>query len=353
VGSGGNYLGAKAAVELLQGASRNIGKGKGDPQLFFAGNSLSTRYWNELLGLLEGKDFSLIVVSESGTTMEPAIAFRSLRWILERKYGTEAARKRIYTVTDPEEGALRQMSEEEGWESFDIPAGVDGRFSVLSSAGLLPMAVAGIDIVQMRKGAAKAVETYSLRSFENPVWLYAAVRNLLYRGGKSVELFESVEPGFRMFGLWWQQLFGESEGKDGKGLFPAPAELHAFGQLIQDGQHNLFETMVRFAAPEVSPTIGSDWRDLEGLNYLEGKTLSFVEENAYLGAVEAHTDAGVPVMIMECGELNEATLGELFYFLELCCGVSAYVLGVDPFDQSGVESYKRNMFRLLGKPGCE
>lgn len=357
VGIGGSYLGTRAAVELLQGPDHNIGKGKGNPQIFFAGNNVSTRSWKELMRLLDGKDFSVIVISKSGTTTEPAIAFRSLRWMLERKYGTENARKRIYVVTDPVEGALRQMAEKENWESFDIPVGVGGRFSVLTAAGLLPMAVAGINIAKVLQGAADAVERYSLRSFENPVWLYAAVRNLLYRGGKSIELLESFEPGFRVFGLWWQQLFGESEGKDGKGLFPAAAELtadlHSLGQLIQDGQRNLFETMVRFEAPEGSPVIGGDWENLDGLNYLEGKNLSFVEENAFLGTVAAHVDGGVPVMVMECGALNEQTLGELFYFLELCCGVSAYILGVNPFNQPGVEDYKQNMFRLLGKPGCE
>ncbi len=357
VGIGGSSLGARAAVELLQGPNRNIGRGKGDPQIFFAGNSLSSRHWNELTGLLSGRDFSVIVISKSGTTLEPAIAFRSLRWMLERRYGTEAARKRIYVVTDPENGALRQMAKEENWESFDIPAGVGGRFSVLSAVGLLPMAVAGIDIGQVLQGAAGAAEDYRLGSFENPVWLYAAVRNLLYRGGKAVELLASFEPGFRLFGLWWQQLFGQSEGKDGQGLFPATAELtadlHSLGPLIQDGRRNLFETVVRFEAPEVSPVIGSDWNDLDGLNYLEGKTLAFVEENAYLGTVAAHADGGVPVIAVECGQLQEQTLGELFYFMELCCGVSAYLMGGDPFVRAGTEAYRQNMFRLLGKPGAE
>ena len=357
VGIGGSYLGARAAMELLQGPDRNLGAGKGNPQIFFAGNNLSTRYWNELMKLLDGKDFSVLAVSKSGKTTEPAIAFRSLRWMLERKYGTEAARKRIYAVTDPLQGALRQMAEEENWESFDIPSGVGGRFSVLSAAGLLPMAVAGIDIAKICEGAAAAMENYRLGSFENPVWLYAAVRNLLYRGGKAIELLESFEPGFRSFGLWWQQLFGQSEGKDGKGLFPAVAELtadlHTLGQLLQDGQRNLLETMIRFAPPETGITIGADWKNLDGLNYLEGRRLDFVEESAFQGTVAAHSDGGVPVMIMECGELNEETLGELFYFMELCCCVSAYVLGVKPFGQPGVEDYRQNMFRLLGKPGCE
>ena len=357
IGIGGSYLGPRAAIELLQGPNHNIGKGKGNPQIFFAGNNLSTRHWNELQRLLKDKDFSIIVISKSGTTTEPAIAFRPLRWMLERKYGTDVANRRIYAVTDPCRGALRQMAEEEGWEAFHIPAGAGGRFSVLTAVGLLPMAVAGIDILELLNGAADARETYDLRSYENPVWQYAAVRNLLYRNGKAVEILESFEPGFKMFGGWWQQLFGESEGKDGKGLFPATAELtadlHSLGQMIQEGERNLFETMIRFDAPDQKLTIGSDWKDLDGLNYLEGKTLDFVDEQAYLGTLAAHVDGGVPVITMECGELNERKVGELFYFFELCCGVSAYVLQVNPFNQPGVEMYKHNMFKLLGKPGYD
>ena len=357
VGVGGSYLGSRAAMELLQGPNHNIGKGKGDPQIFFAGNDVSTRSWNELMRLLKDKDFSVIVISKSGTTMEPAMAFRSLRWMQERKYGTDGANKRIYAVTDPVDGALRQMAEEKGWESFSIPVGVGGRYSVLTAAGLLPMAVAGLDILEMLQGAMDAKENYALGSFENPVWQYAAVRNLLYRGGKAIEILESFEPGFKLFGAWWQQLFGESEGKAGKALFPATAELtadlHSIGQLIQEGKRNLFETMVRFDPPENKVTIDSDWKDLDGLNYLEGKTLDFVEEKAFLGTVSAHVDGGVPVIVMDCGELNERTLGELFYFMELSCGVSAYLLGVNPFNQPGVEHYKQNMFQLLGKPGYE
>ena len=357
VGVGGSYLGSRAAMELLQGPHHNIGKGKGDPQIFFAGNTVSTRSWNELMRLLKDKDFSVIVISKSGTTMEPAMAFRSLRWMLERKYGTDGANKRIYAVTDPVDGALRQMAEEKGWESFPIPVGVGGRYSVLTAAGLLPMAVAGLDILEMLQGAMDAKENYALGSFENPVWQYAAVRNLLYRGGKAIEILESFEPGFKLFGAWWQQLFGESEGKAGKALFPATAELtadlHSIGQLIQEGKRNLIETMVRFDPPENKVTIDSDWKDLDGLNYLEGKTLDFVEEKAFLGTVSAHVDGGVPVIVMDCGELNERTLGELFYFMELSCGVSAYLLGVNPFNQPGVEHYKQNMFQLLGKPGYE
>ena len=355
VGIGGSYLGARAAIELLQGPNHNMGKGRGNPQIYFAGNNLSTRHWNELTDLLEGKDFSVIVISKSGTTTEPAIAFRGLRWMLERKYGTDGANGRIYAVTDPLQGALRQMAREEGWEAFSIPPSVGGRFSVLTAVGLLPMAVAGIDILEVMNGAMDAKEEYDLRSYENPVWLYAAVRNLLYRKGKAVEIFESFEPGFRMFGGWWQQLFGESEGKNGKGIFPATAELtadlHSLGQMIQQGQRNIFETMVRFDTPEKKMTIMGDVKNLDGLNYLEGKELDFVDQMAFEGTVAAHVDGGVPVITVDCGELSDRKVGELFYFLELSCGVSAYILGVNPFNQPGVELYKRNMFELLGKPG--
>ena len=355
IGIGGSYLGPRAAIELLQGPNRNLGKGKGDPMILFAGNSLSTRSWNELMKLLEGRDFSLCVISKSGTTIEPAIAFRNLKWMLERRYGTAQARRRIYAITDKSKGALRQMADEEGWESFLIPDNVGGRFSVLSPVGLLPMATAGIDVMSMLKGAANAKKELDLRSFENPVWLYAAIRNLMYRKGKAIELLESFEPGFRTMGGWWQQLFGESEGKDGRGLFPAYAELtadlHSLGQLIQDGERNLFETMIRFDPPARRMVIGQDIKDLDGLNYLAGKPLDFVQEQAWQGTMAAHSDGGCPVISIDCGELNAATVGELFFFFELSCAVSAYLLGVNPFDQPGVEAYKRNMFELLGKPG--
>ena len=269
----------------------------------------------------------------------------------------EEANKRIYATTDRAKGTLKQLADAQGWPTFVVPDDVGGRYSVLTPVGLLPLAVAGIDIMEMMNGAADAKESYNLRSFENPVWQYAAVRNLLYRNGKAMEIFESYEPGFKMFGGWWQQLFGESEGKDGKGLFPVTAEftadLHSLGQMIQQGQRNIFETMVRFDPPAARYTIGSDWKNLDGLNYLEGKTLDFVDEKAYLGTVAAHVDGGVPVITMDCGELNDRKVGELFYFLELCCGVSAYILDVNPFNQPGVELYKRNMFQLLGKPGYE
>ena len=357
IGIGGSYLGPRAAIELMQGTNHNIGKGKGNPQIYYAGNGLSTRGWNELQRLLEGKDFSIAIISKSGTTTEPAIATRALRWMLERKYGTEGARKRTYAITDPCKGALRQMAEEEGWETFVIPPNVGGRYSVLTAVGLLPMAVAGIDPMEVMQGAAQAKKDYDVRSFENPVWLYAATRNLLYRKGKCIEILESFEPGFRMMGGWWQQLFGESEGKDGKGIFPVTAEftadLHSLGQMIQQGERNLFETMVRFDAPESKLTIGGDYKNLDGLNYLQGKTLDFVDEQAFRGTLAAHVDGGVPVITMDMGKLDNQKLGELFYFFELACGVSAYMLGVNPFNQPGVEFYKRNMFQLLGKPGYE
>lgn len=359
VGIGGSCLGARAVIELLLGQNYNIGRGKSqeEPQIFFAGNDLSTRHWNELQRLLESKDFSVIVISKSGTTTEPAIAFRGLRWMLERKYGTDVANRRIYAVTDPCTGALRQMAEENGWQTFTIPENVCGRYSVLTPAALFPIAVAGIDIMELLNGAMDAKESYDLRSFENPVWLYSAIRNLLYRNGKKIELFASFDPCFETFGKWWQHLFSESEGKHGKGLFPVPveftADLHTLGQMIQQGERNLFETMIRFDPPENFVTIGADYKNLDGLNYLAGKALDFVDEKAYLGTLAAHVDGGVPVITMNCGCLDARKVGELIYFLELACAISAYTLGVNPFNQPGVGAYKRNMFQLLGKPGYE
>ena len=353
VGIGGSYLGPRAAIELVKGQNHNLNHG--DPQIFFAGNNLSTRAWNDLCAQLEGKDFSINIISKSGTTTEPAIATRALRWMLERKYGAEKARSRIYVTTDPKNGALRQMAKEEGYESFLIPPNVGGRYSVLTAVGLLPMAVAGIDPRDVMLGAARAKRDYDLRSFENPAWQYAGIRNLLYRKGKALELLCCYEPDFRTFGGWWQQLFGGSEGKDGKGIFPVTveftADLHSLGQMIQQGQRNLFETVVRFAPPQKKATIEVDWKNLDGLNYLEGKSLDFVEEQAFLGTLAAHVDGGVPVMVLQTDRVSADTLGELFFFFELSCGISAYMLGVNPFNQPGVEFYKKNMFHLLGKPG--
>ena len=355
VGIGGSYLGPRAAIELVKGQNHNL-RGK-DPQVFFAGNNLSTRAWQELCALLEGKDFSINIISKSGTTTEPAIATRALKWMLERKYGADEARKRIFVTTDPVKGALRQMATEEGYESFVIPPDVGGRYSVLTAVGLLPMAVAGMDVTELMFGAASAKRDLADFSFENPAWLYAAARNLLYRGGKAIELLCNWEPAARYFGGWWQQLFGESEGKNGKGIFPAAAEfsadLHSLGQMIQQGERNLFETVVRFAPPRKRSMIEMDWKNLDGLNYLEGKSLDYVEEQAFQGTLEAHVDGGVPVILVQTDEVCDRTLGELFFFFELSCGLSAYMLGVNPFNQPGVELYKRNMFRLLGKPGYE
>ena len=357
VSVGGAALGARAAMELLQGAHRNLTRKQGDPQIIFAGNSFSTRRWNELMKLLEDKDFSLVAISKSGTATESGIAFRGLRWMLERKYGTDEANRRIYVVTDPCKGALHQMAAEEGWETFAIPAGVTGRYSVLSAAGLLPMAVAGMDISEVLKGAAEVKEECGEHSLENPVWQYAAVRNMMLRSGKAVELLVSFEPDFAAFGDWWQKLFAESEGKAGKGLFPASSQfstgLHSLGQLIQEGQRNLFETLVSFDGPQQKYTVGSDWKNLDNLNYLEGKTLDEVQRQAFDGTLNAHVDGGVPVITVDCGELNEAAVGGLFYFFEMSCALSAYILGVNPFNQPGVELYKRNMFQLLGKPGYD
>jgi glucose-6-phosphate isomerase len=357
VGIGGSCLGSQAVIELLQGEYRNIGKGRGDPMILFAGNNLSSRRWNDLCGLLENKDVSVIAISKSGTTTEPAIALRNLRGVLEAKYGKDGANRRIYAVTDPFRGALRKMAEENGWETFVIPANVGGRFSVLTAVGLLPMAVAGIDILQVLQGAAEAKEAYDLRSFENPVWLYAAARNLLYRSGKSIEIISGFEPDFGAFSTWWQHLFSESEGKEGKGIVPVtasmPGQLHTLGQMIQEGGRHFFETVVSFENAGAEVRVAPEAGNPDGLEYLAGKRLDFVDSCARQGMVEAHVDGGVPVVCVECGALSQRSVGELIFFLELSCGISAYILGVNPFNQPGVERYKRNMYALLGKPGYE
>ena len=357
IGIGGSYLGARAAIEFLRHSFYNMvpQSVRKTPEIYFVGNSISSKYIKDLQDVVRDKDFSINIISKSGTTTEPAIATRALRWMLERKYGAEKAKKRIYVTTDPKHGALRQMATEEGYESFIIPPNVGGRYSVLTAVGLLPMAVAGIAPMDVMLGAARARKELDIRSFENPAWQYAAIRNLLYRRGKAIELLGCYEPSFRYFAGWWQQLFGESEGKDGKGLFPATveftADLHSLGQMIQQGQRNLFETIVRFAPPRKRTTIEVDWKNLDGLNYLEGKTLDFVEEQAFQGTLSAHVDGGVPNIVLQTDEVDADTLGELFYFFELSCGISAYMLGVNPFNQPGVEFYKKNMFHLLGKPG--
>ena len=312
-GMGGGCVGAQAVIELLQGANRNLGKGKGDPMVLFAGNNLSSYAWQRLQKALEGKDFSLVMVSKSGEVPQSAIAARALRWMLERKYGSENARKRTWAITDPEEGALRQMAREAGWETFDIPADIGEDFGLLTAAGLLPMAAAGLDIRELMVGAWEASVEYDLRSFENPVWLYAGVRNLLHRKGKDVEILESFEPDFQLFGAWWRQLFA------GAGLLPVYAQLGA------EARGNLLETMVRFAPPAQPVPVTPDVKNLDGLGCLEGKTLDFVQEQALLAALQTHTDAGVPVMTLETDALCEHTLGQLIWFFQLACGISRYV----------------------------
>ena len=353
IGAGGSYLGARAGIELLCGSRHN--QRPDSTKIYFAGNNLSTRSMTELLELLEDQDFCLNIVSKSGSTTEPAIAARFLRWQLERRYGADKAKSRIFVTTDPTEGALRQMAQEEGYETFSIPSDVGGRYSVLTPAGLLPMAVAGVDIAGLLAGARDEMEALEERSFENPAWMYAAARYLLHQQGKQIELLCAYEPDFETFGHWWQQLFGESEGKEGKGLFPACAsftsDLHSLGQIIQQGRRNLFETVVQFAPSARDLEIALDWKDTDNLNYLAGKSLAFVQQQAMTATTSAHVDGGVPVIALDAEALNANSVGALIYFFEFACGLSAYLLGVNPFDQPGVESYKRNMYTLLGKPG--
>jgi len=351
VGVGGGCRGARGVISLLRGSYYNFTGA--NPCIFFTGGSLSTRQWEELTALLEGKDFSVLVVSKSGTTLEPALSFRALRELLVFRWGAEEAAKRIYTITDPQ-SALWQISQEHGWTSLPIPAGMSGRFSVFSAAGLLPMAVAGLDIDAFLRGAYEGKKTYGLRSFENPAWLYAAVRILMYRFDRRTEVLASFEPGFSEFGVWWQQLFAGAEGKSGKGLFPAvaeyPADLYSLGQLIQEGQRSIFETILRFDPPAVGYTIRADEQDPDGLNCIAGRTLDFVQEFARIGTIAAHEDGGAGMVTMDCGARNEQTLGELVYLMELSCCISAYAQGVDPFEQSAVDLHKRNMLRLLERP---
>ena len=333
VGIGGSYLGAKAAIELLQGCNRHLHATS--PQIIFTGNTLTTAAWNELMSIIHHKDISIVLVSKSGTTMEPAIATRLLLEIMQRKYG-HMSKKRIVAITDIQHGALRQAANQEQWETFTIPQNIGGRYSVLTAVGLLPMAIAGINPEKVLAGARYAQETYAKHSIENPAWQYAAARNALYRNGKLIEILVSFGPEFQMMSKWWQQLFGESEGKNGKGLFPVTAEfttdLHSIGQMIQQGQRNMFETMVRFEAPSHSIVIPHHLPNNDNLNYLAGKTMADIDEQAFQGTVRAHTDGGVPVITMQMGTLDETKLGEIFYFFELCCGLSAYTLGVNPFD---------------------
>ena len=352
LGTDSGCTGARAAIALLQGCERNIGRGKGDPQIIFAGSSLSTRHRNELLRLLEGKDISLILVSESGTDPECMASFRCLLWMLERKYGTDECSRRIYVVTGAGENALQQVARDKQWDLFTLPSDVCAGFTVLSPAGLLPMAAAGIDIMAVLTGAAEAREQCGLRSFENPAWMYSSVRTLMYRQGKAIELLCSYEPGFSAFGRWWQQLFSGAEGKDGKGLFPAtaefPADLPSLGQLILDGKRNLTQTLVRFAPGTPGADIGYDVYDLGGLNCLADLQLQDVEETVCQETIAAHADAGVPVVTIDCSELNAQTLGELFYFFQLSCALCGYTQGVNPFEQPAALQHRQTLARQLG-----
>ncbi len=356
IGIGGSYLGARAVVELLRSPNYNLKK-KDTPDILFAGNTLSTDAILETIELIGGRDFSINIISKSGTTTEPAVAFRIFKDLIEKKYGKEEARRRIYATTDKAKGALKGLADAEGYETFVVPDDVGGRYSVLTAVGLLPIAVTGIDIEALMGGAAEAMEAFSVLSMDNPVWKYAAARNALYEQGKKVEILACYEPSFRFMCEWWKQLYGESEGKDGKGLFPASteftADLHSMGQFIQEGERIMFETVVRFDKPKGTVTIGEDPDNVDGLNFLAGKDLSFVSEQAIRGTRLAHVDGGVPNILVEVPEVSERWLGQLIYFFELACGVSGYLLGVNPFNQPGVEAYKKNMFALLGKPGYE
>ena len=357
IGIGGSYLGARAVVELIQSPNYNLKK-KGTPDIFFAGNTLSTDAVLETLELIGDRDFSINVISKSGTTTEPAVAFRIFKAALEAKYGKEEAAKRIYATTDKARGALKGLADAEGYEEFVVPDNIGGRFSVLTAVGLLPIAVAGIDIEALMQGAADAMVAFGEdKSLENPVWQYVAARNVLYADGKKIEILGAYEPNFRFFAEWWKQLYGESEGKDGKGIFPASveftADLHSMGQYIQEGERVMFETIVRYDKPHGSVVIGHDDANVDGLNFLAGKELKFVCEQAMRGTRLAHVDGGVPNILVNVDTIDAYNTGALIYFFELACGISGYVLDVNPFNQPGVEAYKKNMFALLGKPGYE
>lgn len=360
IGIGGSYLGARAAIEMLSHSFYNIlPKGvRKTPEVYFVGNNISSTYVTHLLQLLEGKELSVNVISKSGTTTEPAIAFRIFRELLEKKYGKEEARKRIYATTDRAKGALKTLANEEGYESFVIPDDVGGRYSVLTAVGLLPIAVAGIDIEAMMQGAADAQKAYAVPELAlNQSYQYAAVRNALYRKGKAIEILVNYEPSLHYVSEWWKQLYGESEGKDFKGIYPASvdfsADLHSMGQFIQEGTRNLFETVLQVEKPEAEMVIGTDPANVDGLNFLAGQTMDFVNKKAFQGTMLAHTDGGVPNLIVTLPDLSPYTFGYMVYFFEKACGISGYLSGVNPFDQPGVEAYKKNMFALLGKPGFE
>ena len=357
IGIGGSYLGARAAIEFLKGPYYNQLRGDA-PEIYFAGNSISGAYLSDMIKMCEGKRVSVNIISKSGTTTEPAVAFRVFRKLLEERYGEEEAAKRIYCTTDRARGTLKQLADEKGYECFVVPDDVGGRFSVLTAVGLLPIAAAGADIDKLMQGAAIGAEKFNEPDlYKNDCYTYAALRNAFYRKGKSVELLVSYEPRFTMMSEWFKQLFGESEGKDNKGLFPASVtfstDLHSMGQFIQDGSRIMFETVLKLENTDSDVVIEEEENNGDGLNFLAGKTMSFVNEKAFEGTVLAHTDGGVPNFVISIDKPDEENLGELIYFFEKACAISGYMLGVNPFDQPGVESYKKNMFALLGKPGYE
>ena len=360
IGIGGSYLGAKAAIEFLSHSFyNNLPKEKRNtPEIYFAGTNMSGVYLKHLIEAIGDRDFSVNIISKSGTTTEPAIAFRVFKKLLEEKYGKEGSKERIFATTDKAKGALKTLATSEGYETFVVPDNVGGRFSVLTAVGLLPIAAAGIDIDELMRGAADAVKDFSSKKLEeNQALQYAAVRNILLRKGKSVELMVNYEPRLHYFAEWWKQLFGESEGKDGKGLYPSSADfstdLHSLGQYIQEGQRVFIETVVSIDKPSVEFEIEKDAENLDGLNFVAGKTLDYVNKKARDGVILAHVDGGVPNLAVNIPESTPYHLGYAFYFFEKACGVSGYILGVNPFDQPGVEAYKKNMFALLGKPGYE
>ncbi len=355
IGIGGSYLGSKAAIEFCAHSFYNNlpKKARRTPEVYFAGTNISGTYLTHLLEVIGNRDFSVNVISKSGTTTEPAIAFRIFKQKLEEKYGKDGARERIYATTDKARGALKTLATQEGYDTFVVPDDVGGRFSVLTAVGLLPIAVAGIDIDELMRGAADGVKQYKKPFADNDCYRYAAVRNILHRKGKDIELLVNYEPRCHYIAEWWKQLYGESEGKDGKGLFPASvdftSDLHSMGQYIQDGRRSLFETVLEIGTPEADLSIFKTADDLDGLNYLNGKTLDYINKKAAEGTRMAHTDGGVPNLTVRIPEANAYYLGQLFFFFEKACAVSGYLLGVNPFDQPGVEAYKKNMFALLGK----
>ena len=355
IGIGGSYLGARAAIELLRSPYYNNLK-KDTPDIYFVGNNISSTYLNEILSICEGKDICVNVISKSGTTTEPALAFRIFKKLVEDKYGKEEAKTRIFATTDKARGTLKELSDAEGYETFVIADDVGGRYSVLTAVGLLPIAVAGCDIDKIMEGAQAAREAYS-KDDMNDCYKYAAMRNILYRKGKSVEMLVSYEPAFAMMNEWFKQLYGESEGKDHKGIFPASAifstDLHSMGQFIQDGSRVMFETVVDIKSPKQDMFLEDDKENLDGLNFLTNQNMSVVNRKAMEGTILAHTEGGVPNLVIEVDKLDEYNFGEMVYFFERACAISGYMLGVNPFNQPGVESYKKNMFALLGKPGYE